>query len=134
MILKSIFLKVLLATFLLSGMSKVMHAQTAVSTDSVYTFVDTMPQFPGGHGALLDTILENLEFPENVGSSFQSKFVIQFTVEKDGTVSDISVDARIKEEAEAFKKVFSNLKFEPGKLDGESVRVVTSIPINISLR
>jgi protein TonB len=134
MILRSVYLKVLLATFLLGGMSKVMQAQRAVSTDSVYTFVDTMPQFPGGNAALLDTVLANLEFTENVGSSLQSKFIIQYTVEKDGSVSDISVNARRKEEEDAFKKVFFKLKFEPGKLNGRSVRVRMMIPIHISYR
>jgi protein TonB len=118
MIFRSVYLKVLLATFLLGGMSQVMQAQRAVSTDSVYTFVDTMPQFPGGNAALLDTVLANLEFTENVGSSLQSKFIVQCTVEKDGSVSDISVNARRKEEEDAFKKVFFKLKFEPGKLNG----------------
>ena len=134
MILRSVYLKVLFATFLLGGMSKVMQAQRAVPTDSVYTFVDTMPQFPGGNAALLDTVLANLEFTENVGSSLQSKFIIQYTVEKDGSVSDISVNSGRKEEEDAFKKVFFNLKFEPGKLNGRSVRVRMMIPIHISYR
>jgi Gram-negative bacterial TonB protein C-terminal len=134
MILRSIFLKILLATFLTACLTRALLAQSVTPVDSVYTFADEAPQFPGGERALMDTIIKNLKLPDYVGSGPQSKYKIEYTVEKDGTVSDISVNARIKEEADAFKKVFSKLKFEPAKLDGKTVRVRMMIPIHISYK
>lgn len=134
MILRSVCLQVILATFLTGVIYHGTVAQSSISADTLYSFTDEMPQFIGGEMALLDTVFKNIELPAYEGSFPQSKYIIQYTVEKDGSVSDISVNARRKEEKNASKKVFSELKFIPAKLNGEVVRFRMMIPIHISYK
>jgi protein TonB len=82
--------------------------------DSVYTWVDEMPQFPGD--SMNKFLRKNLR-------SFGT-VTISFIVEKDGSLSDIHVSGDSSELSKDIVRVFSLMpKWLPGKLNGKIVRV-----------
>lgn len=104
--------------------------------DSIYFSVEQQPEFPGGMNALMQFIGKNIQYPEIAKrDSLQGKVYIQFTVEKDGSVSDViakrGFNAECEKEAIRVFKMMPN--WIPGKQKGEPVRVSFMMPINFKL-
>jgi periplasmic protein TonB len=86
----------------------------------------------GGLPALRQFIADNIELDMIDGNA---KVYLKFVVDKDGSVSDVTVtktsdDCKSCEKA-AIKVVKSLSKWTPGKVNGEPVRSYFRIPINI---
>jgi TonB family protein len=104
--------------------------------DSVYVTVEAMPEFPGGDIALLKWVSENIRYPENAArNGIQGRVSCTFTVEKDGSVSDVQVVNPVDPEldAEAVRVLQLLSKFTPGRDKGEIVRVKYSVPVRFRL-
>ena len=102
------------------------------SNDStIYTIVDRQPEFPGGDHARIDFIQKTLRYPENE-SNIQGRVIVNFIVEKDGTINDIQVVRSIAPELdkEAVRIIQLMPKWIPGNHKGEIVRVRFTLPIN----
>ena len=104
----------------------------------VFKIVETMPTFPGGDQALMKYIGDNVRYPAIAQENgIQGRAICQFTVEKDGSITDIQVlrssgDASLDKEA---KRVIQSMpKWSPGKQRGKPVRVSYTIPINFRLQ
>lgn len=104
----------------------------------VFKIVETMPSFPGGDQALMKYIGDNVRYPAIAQENgIQGRTICQFTVEKDGSITDIQVlrssgDASLDKEA---KRVIQSMpKWSPGKQRGKPVRVSYTIPINFRLQ
>lgn len=104
-----------------------------VDTTKIYTVIEQMPQFPGGDGELLNFITKNKRYPvvSCYENSISGKVICQFVVEKDGSISDItiirSLDPTCDKEAVRVLKLLP--KFIPGKQNGQAVRVYYTIPV-----
>ncbi len=101
-----------------------------------YVKVDVQPEYPGGKEALFKFIAENIKYPEDARKEkLEGKVIIAFTVLKDGSVGNLKITKgmgySLDEEA---MRVIRLLKFKPGKLDGEAVNVVMSLPIEFKLK
>ena len=107
-------------------------------SDSIYVNVDELPLFTGGDAGLLNYIGKNTIYPaEAKKNSIQGKVLIKFVVQKDGSVSQVSVLKEVNPllDAEAVRVVSSLPKFEkPGKKNGETVSVYYVIPISFTLK
>ena len=103
----------------------------------VYDVVEQMPSFPGGHAALLQWLASNVIYPaEAAENGVQGRVIVQFVVEKDGSVSDAwvvkSVDPLLDKEA---RRVVSAMpRWNPGKQKGSAVRVKYTIPVTFKLQ
>ncbi|MDR2854476.1 MAG: M56 family metallopeptidase, partial [Prevotellaceae bacterium] len=109
----------------------------SVVKDDVFMQVEKMPEFPGGIQALYKYIAENLHYPDIAReSAIQGKTVVRFIVEKDGSVSDVTVLRGFDKacDKEAVRVIESLPKFLPGKQNGNSVRVYFTIPITFQLK
>lgn len=104
---------------------------------TIFIIVETMPEFPGGQQALFKFLNENVKYPviaqEN---NIQGRVIVQFVVERDGSVTDVqvvrSVDPSLDKEA---KRVISSMpKWNPGKQRGKAVRVKYTVPVNFKLQ
>lgn len=87
-------------------------------TDSIYSRVEKIPQFPGGTNALVDFLRENIHYPvEAMEKSIQGKVKVSFVVEKDGTIAQVRVTESVHPllDAEAMRVVQSMPKWIPGK-------------------
>ena len=118
------------------------------------------PQFPGGLEALAQFLVDNVKYPE-VAEAYgvEGKVVMDFVVEKDGSLSEIAAhdckierfnttkfsqetEARQKELKEQFAKLFAKEgarvirmmpQWTPGKADGKIVRMKLHQPINFKM-
>ena len=105
--------------------------------DEVFDHVSDPPSFPGGDAALLQWIANNTEYPPIAKEyGITGRVFVKFTVEKNGSVSNVrvarSVDKQLDKEA---VRVVSLLpRFNPGMQNGRLVRVNYIVPINFILQ
>lgn len=98
--------------------------------EKVYDEVEKMPQFPGG----MDQLLKFLRIPlstEAFGCGPEGRVIIQFIVEKDGTVTHPKVVRSIDPYLDnaALKLVDRMPRWTPGEQGGEKVRVSMAAPV-----
>lgn len=99
--------------------------------------VEQMPSFPGGPQALLNYLSEHINYPEGYEEiCVQGRVVITFVVEKDGSLSDITVVKSLEKafDEEALRAVKSMPNWIPGMQDGEPIRVKYAVPVNFRLK
>lgn len=101
-----------------------------------FTIVEDMPAYPGGDGALLKYIAENVEYPAIAKENGITGVVyVSYIVDKDGSIKDVKVvrgaDPFLDKEA---IRVVKTLKgYSPGKQRGKPVPVQFTIPIRFVL-
>ena len=95
--------------------------------------LDAKPDFPGGYDKFYAFVDENFKYPEPSLNLKGKKIYVTFIVEKDGSLTDIKIlrDAGHGTGEEAFRVLQQSPKWIPGKLKGETVRVLFSLPIAI---
>ncbi len=106
---------------------------------TVYTFVETPPQFPGGLQALFKYLSDHIKYPENsrAGGSEGTVFV-NFTVDRMGALSDFKVKKGVMTKAvmdtvtiagQTEKKIIEVRKAERDMdIDAEAIRVLKAMP------
>jgi Ca-activated chloride channel family protein len=107
-----------------------------ITTDRVFTTVESMPSFPGGEDSLKAFLQKNLVYPASSKSKGISGTVyLTFTVEKDGSISDMKVMRGVNDEfdAEAIRVLGMMPKWIPGRQNGKSVNVQMTLPIKFAL-
>jgi TonB family protein len=99
----------------------------AKTDTSKFVAVDVAPDYPGGLSKLFQYIHSNLKYKGNA----TGRVLITFVVEKDGSLSDITIMKGIEAEADArCLKVMQNCpKWNPGMQNNRPVRVQYTIPI-----
>lgn len=98
----------------------------------------TMPQFPGGGGALMDFLAKNVKYPPEASrQKIQGRVLVQFIVDKHGAMSDIrivrSVHPLLDGEAMRVVLLLRNFKWIPGTIDGKPADVWYTLPLNFNL-
>ena len=105
--------------------------------EEIFTAVEQMPQFPGGEGELLKYISTHIKYPPMAAeNNIQGRVVVKFVVKKDGNVGEVVV-LRGKDpdlDKEAVRVVKTLPKLIPGKMNGQSVSVWYTLPINFKLQ
>ena len=115
--------------------------------DPVFDVVENLPQFPGGEMALMQFIARNIKYPAKATEwGVQARVLVQFIVEKDGSLThpkviktinfdesaDIAVAAQDKDMTEQQRKnaEIQNQGIKEGKqaLFDEAIRVVNTMP------
>ena len=102
-----------------------------------YSLLEAKPRFQDGDvGQFSHWVNENLKYPQKaVKDSLQGRVTLQFTIEKDGSVTGVRVlrgCAPILDE-EAVRVVSQSPKWTPGSIKGEPVRVVFNFPVVFQL-
>ena len=105
--------------------------------DSVFMFVEEMPEFPGGLKAMYKFMGDNIKYPDmSAQAGSQGQAYVNFTIEKNGKITDVkilggSADKRCKKEAA--RVVESMPKWKPGEQRGKRVRVSYTLPVRFVL-
>lgn len=89
-------------------------------------------EFPGGDRALLDFLKSNLVYPKAAqDSSIQGRVIVRFTVEKDGSITDVEVARSVYPalDEEAVRVVSMMPKWKPGTQMGDIVRTKFTLPV-----
>ncbi len=96
---------------------------------------EVYPKFPGGTEKMFEFINENLRWPDTE-ADVQGRVIVLFTVEKDGSLSDIKVAKSLDPlfDKEAVRVVKSMPKWKPGMDNGEPIRVRFSVPVTFRLK
>ena len=127
---------VVTATDSANNVSAAVILNSPKTDDTPFDVVEQMPEFPGGQEALMKFLSESVKYPkEAFKDGVQGRVVVQFVVEKDGSISEVEVVKKVNEhlDAEAVRVVNAMPKWKPGKQKGENVRVKYTLPISFRL-
>ncbi len=131
---------ILALAFLFTGFSVFAQETEEQQKEPVFQVVETMPQFPGGNVELVKFLQKNMVYPEqDRKDGREGKVYLQFIVEKDGSVTEVTPIGKVYELAtqamvdESMRLVNLMPKFEPGLQRGKPVRVKYLLPISFKL-
>lgn len=99
--------------------------------------VQEQPEFPGGMGKMYEYLQKNTKYPDmEFDAGIQGKVYVEFVVEKDGSVTDVKLRRGVSPglDKEALRAVRSMPKWTPGKMNGKSVKVRFTIPVDFKLK
>lgn len=100
-------------------------------------FAEKMPEYVGGMEALYAFLRDNLVYPEVArNNGIQGTAVIEFVVERDGSISNVKTLVPLFPEcdAEAIRVIKKLPKWKPGEQMGKPVRVFYNIPVRFTLQ
>ena len=103
----------------------------------IFQVVEEMPQFPGGMGEAMKFLAKNMKYPVAAQQAkIEGRVIVQFVIERDGSVSDVKVMRGVSPEldAEAIRVVSMMPKWIPGKQRGKAVAVKYTMPIMFRLQ
>lgn len=102
-------------------------------SDKVYNSseVDEKPEFVGGMKDLYKFTAKNFNMPSEEG--INGKILVEFVIEKDGSVTNINViqDIGFGTAEETIRFLNKCPKWKPGKKNGEIVRTLYRLPITL---
>ncbi|WP_421830482.1 energy transducer TonB [Larkinella sp.] len=104
--------------------------------DEVFLKVEQDPQFPGGMRKMAEFLEKNLRYPPAASrASISGKVYLQFVVNTDGSIVDVSVVKGIGFgcDEEALRVVKKMPPWQPGKQSGRPVRVRFTLPVVFAL-
>lgn len=108
-----------------------------VVEEEIFQVVEEMPSFPGGMGELMKFLGNNIKYPAVAQENgIQGRVIIQFVVEKDGSVANPVVVKGVDPalDKEALRVVKSMPNWTPGKQRGKAVRVKYTVPVTFRLQ
>jgi protein TonB len=103
----------------------------------IFNIVEEMPEYPGGMDELMKFIQRNIRYPKEAQEQGkQGRVIVQFVVEKDGSITDVNIvrSADPQFDAEALRIVNMMPKWTPGKQRGKEVRVRFTLPVTFRLQ
>ena len=100
----------------------------------IYDALVENPHFPGGKGALLHWLSENIHYPSGC-ACVQGRVVISFFVEPDGSISDIELLRKVDPllDEEALRVVKAMPKWIPSTQNNIPIRAKMTMPIEFRL-
>ncbi len=104
--------------------------------EEIITIAETMPSFQGGLEAFYRFIGKNLKYPAQARRmGIEGKVFVHFVVDKDGSLSDISIVRGIGAgcDEEVLRIVAMSPRWNPGLQRGNPVRVRMMLPITFRL-
>lgn len=102
-----------------------------------YTFVEKMPEYPGGEKAMYEFISKNIRYPAKaVDANISGKVYVNFVIDKKGNVTNVNVIRGIGYgcDEEVIRVISLMPVWTPGKQKGRKVKVSFNIPINFNLK
>jgi len=110
-----------------------------VVENKVYTYVEQMPQLPGGggNGAIVAAIQKASKYPSlALRNQVEGRIFVSFTVNAQGDVSDVKVVKGLGSglDEETIRAVKTLPKFIPGKQNGRAVSVSFTVPITFKIQ
>lgn len=109
----------------------------STAKEDVFMVAEQMPEFPGGMKEMLKFLQENVKYPENaMKNNVQGRVIVQFVVEKDGTLTEFKVARSVDPDldAEALRVLQTMPKWKPGMQRGKIVRVKFTVPVSFKLQ
>lgn len=103
----------------------------------IYMSVEQSAEFPGGQGALMQYLTQNMRYPEEAyKANEQGRVIVKFVIGADGTVSDAQIIKGVSPsiDKEALRIVSGMPKWIPGKVNGKAVASWFNLPLSFKLQ
>ncbi|MEE1221102.1 MAG: energy transducer TonB [Bacteroidales bacterium] len=126
----------LLSAIFLTNIAFCQNEVKVSDDEAIFFVVEVQPEFPGGMDSMYAFIQKNLIYPEKAkAEGIEGRVFITFTIEKDGSVSNVKILRGIGGGCdEAAKEVVEKMpKWKPGTQRGKPVRVQFNLPIKFEL-
>lgn len=97
---------------------------------------DVLPQYPGGENEMFKYLAMNVHYPQTaMAAGVQGRVVVEFVVEKDGSLGDIKVLKSVSPDldAEAVRVAETMPAWTPAQKDGQPVRCKMALPVSFKL-
>ena len=107
-----------------------------IKDSKIFKVVEEMPQFPGGHQAMMKYIGANVKYPAKAtAEKAEGMVVVNFVIKSTGKVEEVKVVRGVHPalDAEALRVINNMPDWQPGKQHGEAVDVSYTIPIQFKL-
>ena len=104
--------------------------------NKVFDVVEEQPSFPGGMGALMQWLNDNINYPPIAAENgIEGRVIVQFVVSKTGAISDVRVARGVDPslDKEAVRVVSKMPNWTPGKQNGTNVNVRFTLPVQFRL-
>lgn len=112
------------------------YDEIEIVENKIYDNIEDMPEYPGGQAACMKYIGSHYEYPKECRVyNIQGTVVVQFVVEKNGSIDNIEVIKSVHPlmDAEAIRVIETMPHWNPGKIRGTPVRVLYKMPIYFKL-
>jgi len=109
---------------------------TEEDPNKIFTSVENQPDFPGGIEKFYAYLGKSINFPAIAKENgTQGRVIVQFVVEKDGSLTDIKVLRGIGDgcDEEAVRVLKKSPHWKPGIQNGRAVRCMYTVPIAFTL-
>jgi protein TonB len=122
----------LLVNFVVKAQNK---RAVPLKDDKIYQTVEIMPEYPGGFQNFYIYLLKNIRYAKPDHNQNKSYILVKFIVEKDGSLSAITVEKSPSDvlTEEVLRAANHSPKWRPGMRNGRPVRVRYSLPLTICL-
>jgi periplasmic protein TonB len=103
----------------------------------VYTYVEQMPQPPGGMEGLMQYLGKNIKYPAlALRNQVEGKVFVNFVVGPNGQISDVKVTKGIGAgcDEEAVRVISKMPAWSPGKQNGRAVSVSYTVPVTFTIK
>lgn len=107
-----------------------------VEEEKVFDVVENAPSFPGGQGALMSWLRDNMKYPAAAAKNgVEGRVIVQFVVGKDGSVSNVRVVKGVDPvlDKEAVRVMSAMPRWTPGMSGGRAVSVRYTLPVTFRL-
>ncbi len=109
-----------------------------IKDETIYDFNDLvdLPSFIGGNSQLNDFLETNIVYPkESFENEIEGVIMVYFVINKDGTVSEITVGDGNKDLQREATRIIQKTsgKWQSGQLKGKSIRVRAKMPISFTI-
>lgn len=111
--------------------------EIAPEENIIVVFAEVMPSFPGGAKELNNFLSKNLKYPPSLQEiNVQGKVIIQFVVDKDGSITNAEVVRGVHPliDKEALRVINMMPKWSPGMQNQKPVRVKYTVPVAFKLQ
>lgn len=102
----------------------------------IFTFVEQMPEFPGGQQQLYKFLSANLRYPATArAEGIEGRVILRFVVDTTGAVTQPRIERGVDKalDEEALRVVNMMPRWKPGKNNGSTVRVYYRLPVYFKL-
>ena len=104
--------------------------------EKTFDVVEQMPQYPGGLQKLFEFLAKSIKYPVAAEKAReQGRVIVSFVVDKEGNIVEPRVVKSVSEllDQEALRVINLMPKWEPGRQNGQVVRVKYTLPMTFKL-
>lgn len=115
----------------------IVHTNDSIPEDVIFEVVEVSPDFVGGMSKLMEYLSKNIKYPvEAQKAGKQGRVVVQFVVDKDGSILLPRIVRGIDPELdkEAIRVISTMPKWKPGFQRGKAVKVRFTVPVMFRLQ